>query len=84
MKRTILMLQGLALTGCSAGAPFVTRRQSIRPRKSEVSSSPMTVGGESADEQAAAAAPSCAGQATSFKLTTLDGCDLASLTQGGR
>ena len=31
-----------------------------------------------------AAAPSCAGQATSFKLTTLDGCDLASLTQGGR
>jgi hypothetical protein len=31
-----------------------------------------------------AAAPSCAGQATSFKLTTLGGCDLASLTQGGR
>ena len=57
------MLQGLALTGCSAGAPFVTRRQSIRPRKSEVSSSPMTVGGESTDEQAAAAASSCAAAA---------------------
>lgn len=67
MKRTILMLQGLALTGCSAGAPFVTRRQSIRLRRSNIGSSSMTVvGGESSgdtDDTDEAGGSSCAAAA---------------------